>query len=132
MCYILSLFFRSEFHFNFFCHARNCAFVNFTNISNAIKAIDGIKSKPEYANLRIAHGKDRCANPPRSGPQGGTGSKRTPTGAGTNAGEVTAVNGDGIDDGTEAFLNGDEGQVMEIPMHVDGVESAHPTNGVPS
>jgi hypothetical protein len=39
--------------------------VNFTNISNAIKAIDGIKNKAEYANLRIAHGKDRCANPPR-------------------------------------------------------------------
>jgi hypothetical protein len=30
-----------------------------------------VKNKPEYANLRIAHGKDRCANPPRSGPQGG-------------------------------------------------------------
>ena len=55
------------------CCYRNCAFVNFTNISNAIKAIEGIKNKPEYANLRIAHGKDRCANPPRSGPQGGAG-----------------------------------------------------------
>lgn len=50
---------------------RNCAFVNFTNISNAIKAIDGIKAKPEYANLRIAHGKDRCANPPRQLSGGG-------------------------------------------------------------
>lgn len=56
---------------------RNCAFVNFTNISNAIKAIDGIKNKPEYANLRIAHGKDRCANPPRSGPQGASGQRRS-------------------------------------------------------
>ena len=46
-------------------------FINFTNISNVIKAIDGIKNKSDYANLRIAHGKDRCANPPRSGPQGG-------------------------------------------------------------
>jgi len=132
VCDILAFFpFRISFQL-FFCHARNCAFVNFTNISNAIKAIDGIKNKPEYANLRIAHGKDRCANPPRSGPQGGTGAKRTPSGAGTNAGEATAVNGDGIDDGTEAFLNGDEGQVMEIPMHVDGVESTHQTNGVAS
>lgn len=50
--------------------------MNFTNISNAIKAIDGIKNKPDYANLRIAHGKDRCANPPRSGPQGGAGGMR--------------------------------------------------------
>ena len=56
---------------------RNCAFVNFTNIANAIKAIEGIKNKPEYANLRIAHGKDRCANPPRSGPQGGSGGRRS-------------------------------------------------------
>lgn len=44
---------------------RNCAFVNFTNIANAIKAIECIKLKPEYANLRVSHGKDRCANPPR-------------------------------------------------------------------
>ena len=55
---------------------RNCAFVNFTNISNAINAIDGIKNKSDYANLRIAHGKDRCANPPRSGPQGGDAGQR--------------------------------------------------------
>ncbi|EJD08200.1 uncharacterized protein FOMMEDRAFT_138161 [Fomitiporia mediterranea MF3/22] len=59
-----------------FLKEKNCAFVNFTNISNAIKAIDGIKSKPDYTNLRIAHGKDRCANPPRSGPQGGSGGMR--------------------------------------------------------
>lgn len=32
-----------------FLKEKNCAFVNFTNISNAIKAIDGIKNKPEYA-----------------------------------------------------------------------------------
>jgi len=56
---------------------KNCAFVNFTNISNAIKAIDAIKNKPDYANLRIAHGKDRCANAPRSGPQGGGTIRRT-------------------------------------------------------
>ncbi|KAF8326821.1 uncharacterized protein EI90DRAFT_3156415 [Cantharellus anzutake] len=48
---------------------KNCAFVNFTNITNAIKAIDGIKNKPDYVSLRIAYGKDRCANPPRAGLQ---------------------------------------------------------------
>ncbi|KIY46099.1 hypothetical protein FISHEDRAFT_47922 [Fistulina hepatica ATCC 64428] len=63
-----------------FLKEKNCAFVNFTNIANAIKAIEGIKSKPEYSNLRIAHGKDRCANPPRSGPQGGPGGKRQTNG----------------------------------------------------
>ncbi|KAJ7810815.1 hypothetical protein B0H13DRAFT_1667247, partial [Mycena leptocephala] len=65
-----------------FLKEKNCAFVNFTNISNAIKAIDAIKNRPEYANLRIAHGKDRCANPPRSGPQGSSGARRTASGNG--------------------------------------------------
>ncbi|KAG6820064.1 hypothetical protein H0H93_005687 [Arthromyces matolae] len=70
-----------------FLKEKNCAFVNFTNISNAIKAIESIKAKPEYANLRIAHGKDRCANPPRAGPQGGgngnggNGGRRSASGA---------------------------------------------------
>jgi hypothetical protein len=71
---------------------RNCAFVNFTNISNAIKAIDGIKNKPDYANLRIAHGKDRCANPPRSGPQGGSSVRRSASGNGPASAEpVSAI-----------------------------------------
>src|SRR5260221_8988381 len=47
-----------------FLKEKNCAFVNFTNLSNAINVIEG-------ANLRITHGKDRHANPPKSGPQGG-------------------------------------------------------------
>lgn len=71
---------------------RNCAFVNFTNISNAIKAIDGVKSKPDYVNLRIAHGKDRCANPPRSGPQGGSSVRRSASGNGPASAEpVSAI-----------------------------------------
>ena len=50
---------------------RNWAFVNYTKILNAIKAIEAIRAKPDYSSLRIAHGKDRCANPPGSGlPEG--------------------------------------------------------------
>jgi RNA recognition motif-containing protein len=75
-----------------FLREKNCAFVNFTNISNAIKAIDSIKIKPEYANLRIAHGKDRCANPPRSGPQGGSSVRRSTSGNGPPSAEpVSAI-----------------------------------------
>jgi hypothetical protein len=70
---------------------RNCAFINFTNISSAIKAIEGIKSKPDYTSLRIAHGKDRCANPPRSGPQA------TPTGGRRSAGGVNGMEPTPID-----------------------------------
>lgn len=104
-----------------FSLSRNCAFVNFTNISNAIKAIDAIKNKPEYANLRIAHGKDRCANPPRSGPQGGSGAKRMANGNGANGAEAIGALGDGTDD-VDAFLNGDD---EHGDMHVDGIQ----TNG---
>ncbi|KAI0697437.1 hypothetical protein BC835DRAFT_764630 [Cytidiella melzeri] len=75
-----------------FLKEKNCAFVNFTNISNAIKAIEAIKNKPDYANLRIAHGKDRCANPPRSGPQGGM--RRSASGNGTMATPMSAVDAD--------------------------------------
>jgi len=68
-----------------FLKEKNCAFVNFTNVSNAIKAIDGVKNMPDYANLRIAHGKDRCANPPRSGPQGASGTRRSASGNGPHS-----------------------------------------------
>lgn len=51
-----------------------------------------MKNKPDYANLRIAHGKDRCANPPRSGPQGGM--RRSASGNGTLATPMSAVEQD--------------------------------------
>lgn len=105
-----------------FLKEKNCAFVNFTNISNAIKAIDGIKNKPEYANLRIAHGKDRCANPPRSGPQGGSGNRRSASGNGAaNGNDTNASSGneDGADANGDAYLNGGhEGETQE--MNIDG------------
>lgn len=44
---------------------KNCAFINFVNIANAIKAIDGIKSSEDYKSLKINFGKDRCGNLPR-------------------------------------------------------------------
>jgi len=74
---------------------KNCAFVNFTTIANAMKAIENIKTRPEYVNLRISHGKDRCANPPRlptSGGGGGgmRGSNRNNSGNGQQ-GPISAV-----------------------------------------
>ena len=44
---------------------RKAAFVNFTSVTSAIKAVEGIRVHPDYAGYRIAYGKDRCANPPR-------------------------------------------------------------------
>jgi RNA recognition motif-containing protein len=45
---------------------KNCAFVNFCNIQNAIKAIEAMKNHPDYKNQRIGAGKDRCGNAPRA------------------------------------------------------------------
>jgi RNA recognition motif-containing protein len=117
-----------------FLKEKNCAFVNFTNISNAIKAIEGVKNKPEYTNLRIAHGKDRCANPPRSGPQGASGGRRNVSGAGANGGEpASAIEGADFDtELTDAMVQqvaDEEGLVAagvvvgaSEEMHVDGGE----------
>lgn len=44
---------------------KSCAFVNFTNIANAIKAIEAIRSRDDYARFKINFGKDRCGNAPR-------------------------------------------------------------------
>ena len=90
---------------------RNCAFVNYTNISNAIKAIEAIKIKPDYANLRIAHGKDRCANPPRSGPQA-SGMKRTASGN-------TAV---GVNDGIDGDHTGEGGLGLAVNVSEDALD----------
>ncbi|KAI0774834.1 hypothetical protein BD413DRAFT_472395 [Trametes elegans] len=99
-----------------FLKEKNCAFVNFTNISNAIKAIDGVKNKPDYANLRIAHGKDRCANPPRSGPQGGSGGRRS--GGGNNASSQPPSAVEPTDD-ANALKNGTEnGTIKEEAAEV--------------
>jgi len=44
---------------------KSCAFVNFTNIANAIKAIEAVRQRDEYKRFKINFGKDRCGNPPR-------------------------------------------------------------------
>ncbi|KAL8927528.1 MAG: hypothetical protein Q9208_002333 [Pyrenodesmia sp. 3 TL-2023] len=44
---------------------KSCAFVNFTNIANAIKAIEAIRGKEDYARFKVNFGKDRCGNQPR-------------------------------------------------------------------
>ncbi|SPO30885.1 related to RNA binding protein Nrd1 (Negative regulator of differentiation) [Ustilago trichophora] len=70
---------------------KNCAFANFTNIQSAIKCIEGMKSHPDYQNVKISYGKDRCGNPPRSlgsnnGPsQGGDGARKVSGSVSPNA-----------------------------------------------
>ncbi|KAF9180612.1 hypothetical protein BGZ51_004810 [Haplosporangium sp. Z 767] len=42
---------------------KNCGFINFTNVLSAAKAVKGIDSKPEYAEVKVGYGKDRCGTP---------------------------------------------------------------------
>lgn len=50
---------------------KSCAFINFTHLTSAIRAIDGIKQKDGYRDgpYKINFGKDRCGNPTRRLPQ---------------------------------------------------------------
>ncbi|KAJ0387713.1 hypothetical protein COL922a_001819 [Colletotrichum nupharicola] len=77
---------------------KSCAFVNFTNIANAIKAIEAVRSKDEYKKFKVNFGKDRCGNPPRQLSQQQAQSPRTegvssppPTGS-QNSGSPTNGN----------------------------------------
>lgn len=47
-----------------FLPEKRCCFVNFTNINNAILCLDKIKSLPEFTDLKVNYGKDRCGNVP--------------------------------------------------------------------
>ncbi|PQE32234.1 Negative regulator of differentiation 1 protein [Rutstroemia sp. NJR-2017a WRK4] len=59
---------------------KSCAFVNFTNIANAIKAIEAVRGKEEYRRFKVNFGKDRCGNPPRQVQQ-----SQSPRGDGVNS-----------------------------------------------
>ncbi|EIW70180.1 hypothetical protein TREMEDRAFT_43795 [Tremella mesenterica DSM 1558] len=58
---------------------KHCAFVNFSSIAAAIKAVQGIKRHSDYTNLTISYGKDRCGNvrPPNDTNRG----QRNPSGS---------------------------------------------------
>lgn len=86
-----------------------------------------MKNKPDYANLRIAHGKDRCANPPRSGPQGSsrrTASGNTVSGAGTGTNDI----GGCVEEDVVGVVDGigeETGPGPEIPeMHIEAEHEA--------
>jgi len=72
---------------------KSCAFVNFTNIANAIKAIEAVRGKEEYRKFKVNFGKDRCGNAPRQmqhsqSPRGDGGTSPPPRGS-QNGGSPT-------------------------------------------
>ncbi|KAK3301972.1 uncharacterized protein B0T15DRAFT_487216 [Chaetomium strumarium] len=73
---------------------KSCAFVNFTNIANAIKAIEAVRGKEEYKKFKVNFGKDRCGNPPRQlqqSPRGEQVSSPPPNGASHNGNSPTGA-----------------------------------------
>jgi RNA recognition motif-containing protein len=46
--------------------AKNVAFVTFCNLLDSVKAMAGLRQMREFAQCKIAYGKDRCAQPPRT------------------------------------------------------------------
>ncbi len=70
---------------------KSCAFVNFTNIANAIKAIEAVRGREEYKRFKINFGKDRCGNPPRQSMNNGQ-QQRMQNGL-DGAGSPPAMNG---------------------------------------
>ncbi|KAF8608460.1 hypothetical protein BDV93DRAFT_519494 [Ceratobasidium sp. AG-I] len=71
-----------------FLKEKGAAFVNFTNIASAIKAIDAVKNREPYSGLRVSYGKDRCANAPR------TQSTVRPRGNGGHSPSAATMDGD--------------------------------------
>ena len=76
---------------------KSCAFVNFTNIANAIKAIEAIRGRDEYRKFKVNFGKDRCGNPPRQvqnqSPRGENGPSSPPPGAQNSGGNSSPTSG---------------------------------------
>lgn len=93
-----------------FLQDRRCAFVNFVNIADAVKAVDGIRSVERYRGLKVNYGKDRCGNLPRvfggkgkgRGSGSGSGSPASGSGRGhrSDLGEVER----GVERGVEQLL----------------------------
>lgn len=102
---------------------KNCAFVNFTNISNAIKAIEAMKNHADYQKVKIAFGKDRCGNPPRSvhqavhANQGGNGGARESSGS-------HSPNAAGDDNSVMAGVDGLQVDATGLPAIAAGAEGA--------
>ena len=99
---------------------KSCAFVNFTNIANAIKAIEAVRNREDYKKFKINFGKDRCGNPPRqnnhnaqNGMQYNQNDAMSPMSPGTSQNQLP----NGINGNQQGFHGG-----------LDGFQSTSPSN----
>lgn len=64
----------------FFLEDKRCAFVSFTSLLSALKAVEGMAVSPKYQHLRVNYAKDNCAKVPPRATNGGV---YPPTGSGS-------------------------------------------------
>ena len=98
---------------------KSCAFVNFTNIANAIKAIEAIRNREEYKKFKINFGKDRCGNPPRQNHHNTGGQNNMQF----NENLMSPISAGGLN---SQIPNGFNNQ--SFPNGLEGVQSISPSN----
>ncbi|KAK2928618.1 RNA recognition motif domain [Fusarium oxysporum f. sp. vasinfectum] len=120
---------------------KSCAFVNFTNIANAIKAIEAIRGRDDYRKFKVNFGKDRCGNPPRQMQQSqsprGDGVSSPPPNGSQNSGSPT--NGNTPQQSAALFnansnpltIDLDLAMSQQVPVSGHG-QSASISNGYPA
>jgi RNA recognition motif-containing protein len=95
---------------------KSCAFVNFTNIANAIKAIEAVRGKDDYRRFKVNFGKDRCGNPPRQVQQ----SQQSPRNDGVNSPPPNSG-------GLQPSQNGSSPTGSQAPGSLSGSQTLAPT-----
>lgn len=98
---------------------KSCAFVNFTNIANAIKAIEAVRNREEYKKFKINFGKDRCGNPPRQNHHNGQNNIQM------NQNDVMSPMSPGA---MGQFPNGVQNNQQGYSQNLDGFQSVSPSN----
>lgn len=107
---------------------KSIAFVNFSDITSAIGAVETKRNDPTWSQFRINYGKDRCGNPPKPGPGSGPAIGRTivPGGKGPGA----AVNG-ASQPPAASEGSGNSSTARKSPADLNGTRSPPPTGPRP-
>lgn len=97
---------------------KSCAFVNFTNIANAIKAIEAVRGKEEYRKFKVNFGKDRCGNAPRQMQQQSARNDSVSSPQGTGSGSQSGSSPTNSSTPQPALFNGSNNPLTMYLNHI--------------
>ena len=114
---------------------RHCAFVSFTSVQAALKAVQQLPSRDAYRAYRIAYGKDNCARSVRGAAGGGGGAGHAgATGAmpsGAMAARMYAAGGNpGVVGTAGAYYGWPAGAAPDLSVAMYGLGLGAPGAGV--